>query len=586
MPEDRTGARILLRSLRLQGVESLFTTPRGAGLVLTGQRDPGRAAAAESDAGAGSGDAIRFVTLPHGQDAGHAAAGYASATGRVGVCVASPGAGAVELVTALFDAHMDSVPLVAVAFDWQVDTCGIAMPITKHTIHVSDVRRLPTAVAQAFHLASHGRPGPVLLDIETEVLRARSAEPGNPEHIDIPGFQPTLAPERRALREAAALLARSQRPVLYVGGGVLKADAAAELRTFAELTGAPVVTTLMARGVFPDSHPQHFGMPGMHGSVAAVAALQKADLVMGLGVRFDDRVTGDPATFAPHARVVHADIDPAEIGKNRRVDVGIVGDARRVLSGLIDAVREGRRTGRPQSPGHRPWLSTLERWRDTYPVGYRAPDNGSLVPQQVIERIGRTVGPDAVYVAGVGQHQMWAGQFIRYEKPRSFLNSGGAGTMGYAVPAAIGAATGRPGTPVWVIDGDGCFQMTGRSLVACAAARMPVKVAVINNSSLGMVRQLQSLYYGEREFGTEAGARGVPDYAALAEGYGCLGIRCDRADELDATIQKAMEVNDRPVVVDFVVEREEMVWPMVPPGASNDEIRIARDMAPDWDLTD
>ncbi|MGP4002853.1 biosynthetic-type acetolactate synthase large subunit [Streptomyces sp. 8N706] len=575
MSEQTTGGEILVRSLAWAGAEAVFTTRHGGRLLgpVLGR--------------SGSGIGLTHVELPHGQDAGHAATGYAGATGRTGVCLASPGAGATEIVTPLLDAYMDSVPLVALTSGSRSDMCAMALSLTKHTMQVTDAKDLPATVLTAFHLASRGRPGPVLVDLDEAVLRSRGVSFVPPGEVDLPGFRPCVVPDREQLRRAAALLAESRRPVLYVGGGVIKAEATAELKTFAQLTGAPVVTTLMARGAFPDSHPQHFGMPGMHGAVAAVAALQKADLIVALGARFDDRVTGDPATFAPCAKVIHADIDPAEIGKNRRVDVGLVGDARRVIAGLVDAVRHDDReqhAADARADRHL-WMQSLRRWRGSYPPGYRT-SPGSLAPQRVIERLGRIVGPEAVYVTGVGQHQMWASQFIALEHPRSFLNSGGAGTMGYAVPAAAGAAIGRPGVPVWVIDGDGCFQMTGRSLLTCAAAGIPLKVALINNASLGMVRQLQALYYGERHFSTDTGSPEAPHYAALAESYGCVGLRCERDDELDATIRKAAEVDDRPVLVDFVVDQEEMVWPMVPPGASNDDIRVARDMAPAWDSTD
>jgi acetolactate synthase-1/2/3 large subunit len=384
------------------------------------------------------------------------------------------------------------------------------------------------------------------------------------------------------------LLVESRRPVLYVGGGVIKARASQELRRLVDLTGAPVVTTLMARGALPDSHPQHLGMPGMHGTVAAVAALQKADLIVSLGARFDDRVTGQLSTFAPHAVVVHADIDPAEISKNRAADVPIVGDAKEVITDLTAALAdEHAATGRPDLEG---WWHQLDGWRETYPLGYTPSADGTLAPQQVIERLGAIVGPDAIYVAGVGQHQMWAAQFIRYEHPRTWINSGGLGTMGFAVPAAMGAKVGRPEATVWAVDGDGCFQMTNQELATCALNDVPIKVAVVNNSSLGMVRQWQTLFYEGRYSNTdlhtghavEAGRR-IPDFVKLADAYGCAGLRCERPEDVDATIEKAMAIDDRPVVVDFVVHRDAMVWPMVPAGVSNDDIQVARGTAPTWD---
>jgi acetolactate synthase-1/2/3 large subunit len=372
--------------------------------------------------------------------------------------------------------------------------------------------------------------------------------------------------------------------VLYVGGGVLKARAAAELWQLAELTGIPVVTTLMARGAFPDSHPQHLGMPGMHGTVAAVTALQKSDLLICLGARFDDRVTGKLDSFAPGAAVIHADIDPAEIGKNRTADVPIVGDCRETIAELAVAVRELFDAGtRADLTG---WWSEVDGWRTRYPLGYAEPTDGSLAPQHVITRLGQIVGPDAIYASGVGQHQMWASQFISYENPYTWLNSGGAGTMGYAVPAAMGAKVGRPDTTVWAIDGDGCFQMTNQELVTCAVEGIPIKVAIINNGNLGMVRQWQTLFYEGRYSNTKLQSKRIPDFVKLAEAMGCVGLRCDSKDDVDATIEKAMAVDDAPVVVDFVVGEDAMVWPMVPAGTSNDEILAARDTRPVWDAND
>jgi acetolactate synthase-1/2/3 large subunit len=380
--------------------------------------------------------------------------------------------------------------------------------------------------------------------------------------------------------------------VLYVGGGVIKADASAELLELAELTGAPVVTTLMARGAFPDSHPQHLGMPGMHGTVAAVGALQKADLIVALGARFDDRVTGRLDSFAPDALIVHADIDPAEISKNRRADVPIVGDCKEVITELTTAVRADHEQGRTRD--YAEWWLQLDRWKSTYPLGYDEPDDGSLAPQYVIERIGKLAGPDAVYLAGVGQHQMWAAQFIDYEKPRTWINSGGAGTMGFAVPAAMGAKVGLPDTMVWAIDGDGCFQMTNQELATCAIEGIGVKIAVINNGNLGMVRQWQTLFYNERYSNTnlgdrkaELGGTRIPDFVKLAEAYGCIGLRCERREDVDTVIEQAMAINDQPVVIDFIVHKDAMVWPMVAAGTSNDDIKFARgSLAPEWDATE
>jgi acetolactate synthase-1/2/3 large subunit len=409
-----------------------------------------------------------------------------------------------------------------------------------------------------------------------------------PVQFDLPGYHPVTRPHSRQVREAARMITESKKPVLYVGGGVIKAQAAQEFRALAELTGAPVITTLMARGAFPDSHRLHLGMPGMHGTVAAVGALQKADLIVALGARFDDRVTGKLATFAPEALIVHADIDPAEISKNRRADVPIVGDCKEVIAELIVAVQAEHAHGRKGD--HTDWWTQLEQWRTKYPLGYDDPDDGSLAPQYVIDRIGKLVGPEGIYVAGVGQHQMWAAQFIDYEHPATWINSGGLGTMGFAVPAAMGAKVGMPDARVWAIDGDGCFQMTNQELATCAIEGIPVKIAIINNGNLGMVRQWQTLFYNERYSNTNlgdkkaevAGTR-VPDFVKLADAYGCIGLRCERKEDVDAIIEQALAINDQPVVIDFVVHADAMVWPMVAAGTSNDDIKFARGMAPNWD---
>jgi acetolactate synthase-1/2/3 large subunit len=431
----------------------------------------------------------------------------------------------------------------------------------------------------------------VLVDIAKDALQARTQFRW-PVPFELPGYRPVTRPHSRQVREAARMMMAARRPVLYVGGGVIKAGASEELLTLAELTGMPVVTTLMARGAFPSSHKQNLGMPGMHGKVAAVGALQKADLLVALGARFDDRVTGRLDTFAPGAAVVHADIDPAEISKNRHAEVPIVGDCREVIIELITAIRGEQESG--EQADLSAWWSQLDALRATYPLGYDQPEDGSLAPQYVIERIGKLAGPDAVYVAGVGQHQMWAAQFIEHERPRHWLNSGGLGTMGYAVPAAMGAKVGAPESAVWAIDGDGCFQMTNQELATCTVERIPVKVAIINNGNLGMVRQWQTLFYNERysqtdldrmEQGNSAGTR-IPDFVKLAEAYGCVGLRCETVADVDKVIKQAMEINDRPVVIDFIVHRDAMVWPMVAAGTSNDDIKVARDMAPDWDVTE
>jgi acetolactate synthase-1/2/3 large subunit len=577
---DLTGAQSLVRSLEELGVDVVFGIPGGAILPAY---DP-----------LYDSERLRHILVRHEQGAGHAATGYAQATGRVGVCMATSGPGATNLVTPIADAYMDSVPIVAItgqvpsaaigtdAFQ-EADISGITMPITKHNFLVQDASEIPRVLTEAFHIAATGRPGPVLVDIAKDALQATTSFQW-PAAMELPGYRPAAKPSSKQVREAARLIVDAKKPVLYVGGGVLKARAAAELRQLAELTGAPVVTTLMARGAFPDSHPQHLGMPGMHGTVAAVTALQKCDLIIALGTRFDDRVTGKLSTFAPHATVIHADIDPAEISKNRIADVPVVGDARDVISELTGAVQAELAAGR--APEYGAWIRQCQSWKSKYPLGYAPESDGSLAPQYVVERLGRIGGPDAVYVAGVGQHQMWAAQFISYEQPYTWINSGGLGTMGFAVPAAMGAKVGRPDALVWAIDGDGCFQMTNQELTTCAIEGIPIKVAVINNGSLGMVRQWQTLFYGERYSNTDLKRDRVqylPDFVKLSEAMGCVGLRCDTADDVDATIEKAMSIDDAPVVVDFVVGKDAMVWPMVAAGTSNDDIKVARDTAPDFD---
>lgn len=580
MAEVISGAQSLVRSLELSDVDVVFGIPGGAILPAY---DPLM-----------DSKSVRHILVRHEQGAGHAAEGYAAATGRVGVCMATSGPGATNLVTPIADAHMDSVPMVAItgqvgsaaigtdAFQ-EADIRGITMPITKHNYLVTRAEDIPGAIKEAFHLAGSGRPGPVLVDITKDALQNK-AEFNWPTSIDLPGYKPTTKPHGRQIKEAARMIVEAHRPVLYVGGGIIRSRASIELRKLAELTGIPVVTTLMARGAFPDSHPQHMGMPGMHGSVGAVGALQQSDLLITLGARFDDRVTGKLETFAPRAKVIHIDIDPAEIGKNRTADIPIVADLREALLQLTPAIiAEFDAGNRADLTG---WWRTLNHWRETYPLGYDLPDDGTLSPQLVIERLGKIAGPDAIYTSGVGQHQMWAAQFIGYENPNTWLNSGGLGTMGYAIPAAMGAKVGMPDSTVWAIDGDGCFQMTNQELATCTINNIPIKVALINNSSLGMVRQWQTLFYSERYSNTDLHSHSFPDFVKLADAYGCLGLRCDSPEDVDATIEKAMGANDVPVVVDFRVHRDAMVWPMVAAGTSNDEIKFARDLAPKWERGD
>ena len=575
-----TGAQAVVRSLELLGVTDVFGLPGGAILPVY---DPLM-----------DSSELRHILVRHEQGAGHAAEGYASASGRTGVAIATSGPGATNLVTAIADAYMDSVPIVCItgqvfstlmgtdAFQ-EADIVGITMPITKHSFLVKRAEDIPGAIASAFEIAGSGRPGPVLVDITKDAQQAEAPFVWPPK-IDLPGYRPVTKAHGKQIQAAAQLFAEAKKPVLYVGGGIIRSHASQELLILAESTGAPVVTTLMARGAFPDSHSQNLGMPGMHGTVPAVLALQEADLLVSLGARFDDRVTGKAALFAPNAQVVHVDIDPAEIGKIRAADVPIVGDLKDVLVDLNTAFR---RAAAVHTPDIQEWWAYIDGLRDRFPLGYTEPTDGHLAPQYVIQRIGELTGPEGVFASGVGQHQMWSAQFIRYERPNSWLNSGGAGTMGYAVPAAMGAKVAEPDRVVWAIDGDGCFQMTNQELATCAINEIPIKVAIINNSSLGMVRQWQTLFYDGRyshtDLNTGHDTVRIPDFVKLAEAYGCLAIRVEKAEEVDAAIRTALATNDRPVVIDFVVSADAMVWPMVPQGVSNSYVQYARDHSPAFD---
>ncbi len=583
-PTEMLGSQAIVRSLEELGVKDVFGLPGGAIM-------PTYDSLMDSTK-------INHILVRHEQGSGHAAQGYAMVTGEVGVCIATSGPGATNLVTSIADAHMDSVPMVAItgqvhsafigsdAFQ-EADIVGITMPITKHSFLVTKAEDIPRMLASAFYIASTGRPGPVLVDITKDAQQSKMMFSWPPK-IDLPGYKTVVRGHNKQVREAAKLIAASSKPVFYVGGGVIKGHASAELKAFAELVGAPVVTTLQARGAFPDSHDLHVGMPGMHGSVSAVTALQQADLLITLGARFDDRVTGVLHTFAPNAKVIHADIDPAEISKNRTADIPIVGSVKEIIPELTEACRA--RFEEDGTPDLTDWWSTIRRLRETYPIGFTPTQDGLSAPQNVIQRIGELTGPEAVYVAGVGQHQMWAAQFIKYERPHAWLNSGGLGTMGYSVPAAMGAKVGNPDRVVWAIDGDGCFQMTNQELATCVINNIPIKVAIINNSSLGMVRQWQTLFYDSRysntDLNTGHGTARVPDFVKLADAYGCVGLRCERDEDIDDTIKAALAINDRPVIIDFVVSRDSMVWPMVPTGVSNDQIQIARGMTPEWEEED
>ena len=572
-----TGAQSLIRSLEHAGTEVIFGIPGGAILPAY---DP----LLESP--------IRHILMRHEQGAGHAAEGYAQATGKVGVCMATSGPGATNLVTPIADAFMDSIPMVAItgqvpravlgndAFQ-EADITGITMPITKHSYRVMDPDEIPMAIAEAFHIASTGRPGPVLVDIPKDVLQAATGFDW-PDRLYLPGYQPPSRPDLSQIRAAAELIRTATRPVLYVGGGVLKARAAEDLMRLAEAIGAPVVTTLMARGAFPDDHPLCLGMPGMHGNYAAVTAMQRSDLLITLCARFDDRVTGDLPSFAPDAKIIHADADAAEIGKNRAVDVPLVGDAKPVLEELAKEVSSANTShGRIDFS---PWLAQVRAWARANPLTYEQETDGPIKPQMVIERFDAALAGGAIVVTGVGQHQMWASQLFRCNQPYSFVTSGGLGTMGFGVPAALGAKVGRPGERVVCIDGDGCFQMTAQELATATIEKIPFTVAILNNGHLGMVRQWQELFYDERYSQVHL-PQDTPDYVALAEAYGAVGLRATRPDEVDNVVDKALSIDDRPCVIDFRVDQGEMCFPMIPAGASNDDIIVGpggrRPVAPD-----
>jgi acetolactate synthase I/II/III large subunit len=560
-----SGAQAVIKALESEGVEVVFGHPGGAILPAY---DP----ILDSP--------IRHVLARHEQGAGHMAEGYAHATGRVGVAMATSGPGGTNLVTALADAYMDSVPLVAVtgqvptaavggdAFQ-EADITGITMPITKHNELVRDPDRIAGAIKEAFHIASTGRPGPVLIDLPKDVLNAQFTY-AEATGLNLPGYRPTVRGHGKMVREAAREILAASRPVIYAGGGIIKSGGHEELRRLAEFAELPVVTTLMARGAFPDAHPQHLGMPGMHGHWPAVTALQQADLLIALGTRFDDRVTGNLATFAPHARVVHVDIDPAEIGKNREPEVPIVGDCRVVIDQIVDALQE-LLDGEAVQQDLAPWWEQLRSWRKDHPLAWDQQADGPLKPQTAIAAIGRKLAGDGIVVTGVGQHQMWASQLIPFERPRSWINSGGLGTMGFCVPASIGAKVGCPEQTVVAIDGDGSFQMTLQELATAKTENIPVVFCVINNGSLGMVRQWQELFYNQRYSQVDL-AVDVPDLVKLAEAYGFPGYRCERPEDVDSTIDKALAVGEVPVIVDFRVDQTEKVFPMVPAGASNDDI--------------
>jgi acetolactate synthase-1/2/3 large subunit len=576
-----TGAQALIKSLEMQGVEVIFGLPGGAILPVY---DP----IIDSS--------IRHILVRHEQGAGHMAEGYAHVTGRPGVAMVTSGPGATNIVTPLADAMMDSIPIVVItgqvattsigtdAFQ-EVPITGVTMDITKHNWLVTDVDDIPRVIAEAFHVATTGRPGPVLVDFPKDIANQMMDWywPSSLDDLDLPGYHPRTTGDAADVRRAAELMLAAERPVLYAGGGILKARGAEALLELANRTGIPVVTTLMGRGTFPDSHPLCLGMPGMHGNYTAVTAMQRADLLVALGSRFDDRVTGKISAFAPDAKIIHVDIDPAELGKVRRPDVGIVGDARIVIEQLLEALAAAGLgpAGAAPAPGTvaasrpdlAPWMAQVRAWQAEFPLTYNQVDGGALKPQYVLEQL-RDLSPDDTIVAsGVGQHQMWASQYWRFNHPYTWVNSGGAGTMGFAVPAAIGAKVGRPDKTVWAVDGDGCFQMTAQELVTASAERIPVKIAILNNAYLGMVRQWQELFYAER-YSEVYLSPDLPDYVKWAEAMGCVGLKVESAEEVAPAIEKANGIDDRPVVIDFRTDAFEKVYPMVPAGASNDDIIV------------
>jgi acetolactate synthase I/II/III large subunit len=596
---ELTGAQALIKSLEMQQVEVMFGLPGGAILPVY---DP----IIDSS--------IRHILVRHEQGAGHMAEGYAQVTGRPGVAIVTSGPGATNVVTPLADAYMDSIPLVVVtgqvatssigtdAFQ-ESDITGITMGITKHNWLITDGADIPRVVAEAFHVATTGRPGPVLIDVPKDVaIKPMEWYWPGPSELDLPGYRPLSEGDPEMVRQAAELLLAAERPVIYAGGGILKAGASEGLRELAERTGIPVVTTLMARGSFPDSHPLCLGMPGMHGNYTAVTAMQRSDLLIALGSRFDDRVTGRVDAFAAGAKIIHVDIDPAEHHKVRRADVAIAGDCRLVIDELLTALDN---LGLPHDDACRsepggtpaqsaagalavtdspaasfprdrldPWRATLGQWQQRYPLVYDASDTaGGLKPQMVLETLRDATPDDTIVASGVGQHQMFASQWWKFDYPNTWVNSGGLGTMGFAVPASIGAKVGRPDKMVWAVDGDGCFQMTAQELVTASSERIPVKVAILNNAYLGMVRQWQEMFYEER-YSEVYLSPDLPDYVGWAESMGCVGIRVETPEEVGPAIDKANAVDDRPVVIDFRTDASEKVFPMVAAGASNDDIIV------------
>lgn len=563
---ELTGAQALIKSLEVQGVEVIFGIPGGAILPVY---DP----LIDSP--------LRHILVRHEQGAGHMAEGYAHVSGRPGVAMVTSGPAATNIVTALADAYMDSIPMVCItgqvalgsigtdAFQ-EADTTGITMSVTKHNWLVTSAQDIPRIIKEAFHVATTGRPGPVLVDIPKDVSN-QLMQWYWPDEVDMPGYKPTVKGHPKMIKQAAKLILEAKKPVIYAGGGIIRAGASDQLKTLAELISSPVATTLMGRGCFPDEHELAMGMPGMHGTYTAVTAIQKADLLIALGVRFDDRVTGKISSFAPNAKVIHVDIDPAELGKVRHPEVPIVGDVGYVLTELIKEIKNLEK--KQDQSDKSAWLKQIKDWQIRFPLTYDKEQTKVIKPQFVVETLSANTPEDTIVVSGVGQHQMFATQYWKFNRPNQWVNSGGLGTMGFAIPAAIGAKVANPSAMVWAIDGDGCFQMTAQELVTASSEKIPIKVAILNNAYLGMVRQWQEMFYEER-YSEVYLSPDLPDYVKWAEAMGCVGFRVESPDEVAIVIEKANAINDRPVVIDFRTDSSEKVYPMVPSGASNDDIVV------------